>query len=117
MSSSEDLLTACTTSREERQRLITRAIDALSLWDSWLHPFTTGPETGDDPAYDDNFQLMREEINKLSGTDSGLLCDLAQKCLYECAKDIRVVTGTFRRVSAATAKKGCPKAYCYSLRC
>jgi type VI secretion system protein VasJ len=65
MSSPEDLLTACATSQEERQRLISRANDALSLWDNWLHPFTSGSETGDDPAYDDNFQLMREEINKL----------------------------------------------------
>lgn len=92
MSSSQELLTACVTSEEERQRLISRANDALSLWDNWLHPFTSGSETGDDPAYDDNFQLMREEINKLSGTDSALLCELAQKCLCECAKDIRVVT-------------------------
>lgn len=92
MSSPEDLLTACATSQEERQRLISRANDALSLWDNWLHPFTSGSETGDDPAYDDNFQLMREEINKLSGTDSTLLCELARTCLCECAKDIRVVT-------------------------
>ncbi|MBX4652841.1 type VI secretion system protein TssA [Klebsiella michiganensis] len=92
MSSPEDLLTACATSQEERQRLISRANDALSLWDNWLHPFTSDSETGDDPAYDDNFQLMREEINKLSGTDTALLCELAQKCLCECAKDIRVVT-------------------------
>ncbi|MBL5837766.1 type VI secretion system protein TssA [Enterobacter asburiae] len=92
MSSPEDLLTACATSQEERLRLISRANDALSLWDNWLYPFTSGSETGDDPAYDDDFQLMREEINKISGTDSALLCELAQKCLCEYAKDIRVVT-------------------------
>ena len=92
MSSPEDLLTACATSLEERQRLISRANDALTLWDNWLKPINPETEAGDDPAYDDNFQLMREEINKLSGTDSALLCELAQKCLCECAKDIRVVT-------------------------
>ncbi|WP_320729751.1 type VI secretion system protein TssA [Enterobacter roggenkampii] len=92
MSSSEDLLTTCATSKEERQRLISRAHDALPLWDNWLKPINPENATGDDPAYDDNFQLMREEINKLSGTDSALLCDLAPKCLCECAKDIRVVT-------------------------
>lgn len=113
MSSPEDLLTACATSQEERQRLISRANDALSFWDNWLHPFTIGPETGDDPAYDDNFQLMREEINKLSGTDSALLCELAQKCLCECAKDIRVVTWYIQ----ATVKKDCLKAYCFLSRC
>ncbi|MEC4459058.1 hypothetical protein [Klebsiella pneumoniae] len=42
MSSPEDLLTACATSQEERQRLTSRANDALSLWDNWLHPFTSG---------------------------------------------------------------------------
>lgn len=73
MSSPEDLLTACATSQEERQRLTSRANDALLLWDNWLHPFTSGSETGDDPAYDDNFLLMREEINKISGTDSARL--------------------------------------------
>lgn len=92
MSSPESLLTACAASQEERLSLISRANEALSLWDNWLHPFTSGSETGDDPAYDDNFQLMREEINKISGTDSALLCELAQKCLCECARDIRVVT-------------------------
>ncbi len=39
MSSPEDLLTACATSQEERQRLISWANEALSLWDNWLHPF------------------------------------------------------------------------------
>ena len=106
MSSPEDLLTACATSQEERQRLTSRANDALSLWDNWLHPFTSGPETGDDPAYDDNFQLMREEINKLSGTDSALLCQLAQKCLCECAKDIRVVTWYVQARLSRDGEKG-----------
>lgn len=106
MSSPEDLLTACATRQEERQRLISRANDALSLWDNWLHPFTSGAETGDDPAYDDNFQLMREEINKLSGTDSALLCELAQKCLCECAKDIRVVTWYVQARLSRDGEKG-----------
>lgn len=106
MSSLEDLLTACASSQEERQRLISRANDALSLWDNWLHPFTSGSETGDDPAYDDNFQLMREEINKLSGTDSALLCELAEKCLCECAKDIRVVTWYVQARLSRDGEKG-----------
>lgn len=106
MSSPEDLLTACAASQEERQRLTSRANDALSLWDNWLHPFTSGSETGDDPAYDDNFQLMREEINKLSGTDSALLCELARKCLCECAKDIRVVTWYVQTRLSRDGEKG-----------
>lgn len=106
MSSPEDLLTACATTQEERLCLIFRANDALSLWDNWLHPFTSGPETGEDPAYDDNFQLMREEINKLSGTDSARLCELAQKCLCESAKDIRVVTWYVQARLSRDGEKG-----------
>jgi type VI secretion system protein VasJ len=92
MSSPEALLSACTTDKEEQRHLLSRASEALSLWDNWLRPLGSEQETGDDPAYDDNFQLMREEINKLSGTDPQLLCGLAEKCLCESAKDIRVVT-------------------------
>lgn len=106
MSSPEDLLTACATSQEERQRLTSRANDALLLWDNWLHPFTSGSETGDDPAYDDNFLLMREEINKISGTDSARLCELARKCLCECAKDIRVVTWYVQARLSRDGEKG-----------
>ncbi|MCZ6319006.1 hypothetical protein O5182_24145 [Escherichia coli] len=46
MSSPEALLTACAASQEERLSLISRANEALSLWDNWLHPFTSGSETG-----------------------------------------------------------------------
>ncbi len=60
MSSPQALLSACTTNQEEQQHLIGKASSALSLWDNWLHPFIPGSETGDDPAYDDNFLLMRE---------------------------------------------------------
>lgn len=55
--------------------------DALSLWDNWLRPFSPGQETDDDPAYDDSFQLMREEINKLSGADPALLFEVKARRL------------------------------------
>lgn len=106
MSSPQALLSACTTNQEEQQHLIGKASSALSLWDNWLHPFTPGSETGDDPAYDDNFLLMREEINKISGTDSARLCELARKCLYECAKDIRVVTWYVQARLSRDGEKG-----------
>lgn len=92
MSSPEALLSACTTNHEAQLRLTESASGTLSLWENWLKPIRPGEETGDDPACDDDFQLMREEINKLSGTDPELLCTLAEKILCECAKDIRVVT-------------------------
>ncbi len=49
MSSPEDLLTACATSREERQRLTSRANDALLLWDNWLHRSPPGLKPGTIP--------------------------------------------------------------------
>jgi len=106
MSSPETLLTACTTDKEAQQRLFSRATDALSLWDNWLRPVRPEQETGDDPAYEDNFQLMREEINKLSGTDAELLCQLAEKCLCENAKDIRVVTWYIQARLSRDGEKG-----------
>jgi type VI secretion system protein VasJ len=45
---------------------------------------------GEDPGYDDDFQRIREEVNKLSGIDTGLICTLAEKLLTTTAKDIRV---------------------------
>lgn len=106
MSSPEALLSACTTDKKEQQHLLSRASETLSLWDNWLRPL--GPEqgAGDDPAYDDNFQLMREEINKLSGTDAQLLCELAEKCLCESAKDIRVVTWYIQARLSREGEKG-----------
>ena len=69
MSSPEALLSACTTNHEAQLRLTESVSGTLSLWENWLKPIRPGEETGDDPACDDDFQLMREEINKLSGTD------------------------------------------------
>ncbi|HEB4093839.1 TPA: type VI secretion system protein TssA [Enterobacter cloacae] len=106
MSSPEALLAACATNQEEQQKLIESASVTLSLWDSWLKPVRPETETGDDPAYDDNFQLMREEINKLSGTDPELLCRLAEKILCESAKDIRVVTWYIQARLSVDGEKG-----------
>lgn len=92
MSSPLALLAACTTDEGGQQQLVTRAGVALSIWDNWLQPFSADEPVGDDPAYDDDFQRMREEINKLSGTDHELLCNLAEKLLCHTAKDIRVAT-------------------------
>jgi len=106
MSSANALLSACTHNNEEQQRLISIATEALPLWDNWLHPLSPDQETGDDPAYDDGFQQMREEINKLSGTDSALLCELAEKCLCEGAKDVRVVTWYIQARLSRDGEKG-----------
>lgn len=81
MSSPEALLSVCATDEADQQQLLSRAKSASSLWDNWLLPISSESETGEDPAYNDDFQSMREEINKLSGTSPELLCQLAEKLL------------------------------------
>lgn len=76
----------------EQQGLQQQAQSRLSLWDNWLTPITADHPTGNDPGYDDDFQCMREEVNKLSGVDTGLVCQSAEKLLTEVCKDTRVAT-------------------------
>lgn len=73
--------------------------DALSLarlhaerWQAWLQPISVESPVGEDPGYDDDFQCMREEVNKLSGADADQVMQLAQKLLTERCKDLRVAT-------------------------
>ncbi|MCS6037810.1 type VI secretion system ImpA family N-terminal domain-containing protein [Klebsiella pneumoniae subsp. pneumoniae] len=46
-------------------------------WQSWLAPISDAQPTGDDPGYDDDFQRIRDEVNKISGVDTELICQLA----------------------------------------
>ncbi|VTN23739.1 type VI secretion-associated protein [Klebsiella pneumoniae] len=48
-------------------------------WQSWLAPVSDAQPTGDDPGYDDDFQRIRDEVNKISGVDTELICQLAEK--------------------------------------
>ncbi|MCW8278238.1 type VI secretion system protein TssA [Pseudomonas sp. PCH199] len=73
--------------------------DALSLaaeqsehWQAWLHPISDESPVGEDPGYDDDFQRMREEVNKLSGADVDQVAQLAEKLLTQRCKDLRVAT-------------------------
>lgn len=61
-------------------------------WDSWLMPIRDDLPVGEDPGYDDDFQRMREEVNKLSGADVDLVAQLAQRLLQQSCKDLRVAT-------------------------
>ncbi|MEM6160479.1 type VI secretion system protein TssA [Erwinia sp. P6884] len=61
-------------------------------WSLWLTPLSDSQPTGDDPGYDDDFQRIREEVNKLSGIDTALICSLAEKLLTGVSKDLRVIT-------------------------
>ncbi|WP_279052139.1 TssA family type VI secretion system protein, partial [Cedecea davisae] len=92
MATAETLLTLCLPEADQRTALLAKSRESLSLWSPWLTPLPTGNGAGDDPTYEDDFQLMREEINKLSGTDTDVLCRLAESILTRHARDIRVAT-------------------------
>lgn len=83
------LLTAC---RAEQEDLAEQAQRRLVRWEKWLKPVSVGNPVGDDPGYDDDFQQMREEVNKLSGADTELICQLAEKLLTTMTKDLRVAS-------------------------
>lgn len=89
MASLQTLLTAC---MAESATLAKQTQLRLPLWENWLQPVTADNPTGEDPGYDDDFQRMREEVNKLSGADTALICQLAEKLLIAATKDIRVAT-------------------------
>lgn len=89
MPSLQALLSSCKT---EQGTALQQAQERVALWDNWLLPLPGGAAVGDDPGYEDDFQLMREEVNKLSGADTDLICNLAEKLLTTRAKDIRVAT-------------------------
>ncbi|HBI9831007.1 TPA: type VI secretion system ImpA family N-terminal domain-containing protein, partial [Escherichia coli] len=89
MASVHSLLSVCqTTPRDVAEPAQAR----IALWDKWLAPVTPDNPAGDDAGYDDDFQQMREEVNKLSGADAGIVSQLAEKLLTTRTKDIRVAT-------------------------
>lgn len=89
MASIDTLLAAC---QRQPDILAQQAQSRLALWENWLLPVSDDSPTGDDPGYDDDFQQMREEVNKLSGADTDQICTLAEKLLTTATKDIRVAT-------------------------
>ncbi len=89
MTSLNALVSAC---QMEQSALLQQARERVALWEPWLLPLPGDSAVGEDPGYDDDFQQMREEVNKLSGADTGRVCSLAEKLLTGAAKDIRVAT-------------------------
>lgn len=89
MPSLYSLLSVCKT---EQGALLAQSGERVALWNNWLLPIPGDSAVGEDPGYDDDFQQMREEVNKLSGADTSLICSLAETLLTSRAKDIRVAT-------------------------
>lgn len=83
------LLNACHGNRAE---LLYQAQQQILDWETWLAPVTPDSPVGSDPGYDDAFLQMREEVNKLSGADTALVCELAEKLLITVSKDVRIAT-------------------------
>jgi type VI secretion system protein VasJ len=71
---------------------VTVAREQAARWEPWLQPISEASAVGDDPGYDDDFQRMREEVDKLSGADAERVAQLAEKLLTRTCKDLRVVT-------------------------
>ena len=92
MSALKRLLAASTASPDEQRQLIEQAQTQTALWQNWLLPISAANPGGEDPGYDDDFQRMREEVNKLSGAQTALIIELAEKILTHTSKDVRVVT-------------------------
>lgn len=63
-----------------------------ALWQTWLLPVATDTPVGEDPGYHDDFLRIRDEMNKLSGADTDLICQLAESLLLTQAKDVRIAT-------------------------
>jgi Uncharacterized protein conserved in bacteria len=89
MSTLQNLVTAC---QADDAQLREQAQTRTDNWQPWLAPVSVASPTGEDPGYDDDFQRIREEVNKLSGIDTELICTLAEKLLTTTAKDIRIAT-------------------------
>lgn len=89
MSTLQDLVDAC---QADETQLRQQAQGWTENWLPWLAQVNDICPVGEDPGYDDDFQRIREEVNKLSGIDTGLICTLAEKLLTTTAKDIRIAT-------------------------
>ncbi|WP_051711642.1 type VI secretion system protein TssA [Andreprevotia chitinilytica] len=61
----------------------------LSQWQAWLEPIPGLSEVGSDPAYEDDFLLIKEEVAKFSGIDDALVITASERLLREHCKDLR----------------------------
>lgn len=89
MSTLHNLVSAC---QADKTQLKQQAQARTESWHRWTTPVSDSHPTGEDPGYDDDFQRIREEVNKLSGINTVLICQLAEKLLTTTAQDIRVAT-------------------------
>jgi type VI secretion system protein VasJ len=89
MTTLQNLVQACAA---DENTLLEQARVQAENWNRWFLPIGGSTPAGEDPGYDDDFQRIREEVNKLSGIDTGLICQLVEKLLTGACKDLRVAT-------------------------
>lgn len=59
-------------------------------WEAWLQPIQPDAPAGSDPLYYEDFQIIREEVAKLSEVNNRLIIETAERLLKATAKDVRV---------------------------
>lgn len=89
MATLQSILHAC---GADEKTLLTHIRSRSTEWERWLEPISYHEPTGEDPGYNDDFQRIREEVNKLSGINTELICQLAEKLLIGTSKDLRIIT-------------------------
>jgi type VI secretion system protein VasJ len=80
------LLNTLFPSHDDEQQLRAR----LDTWNAWLQPLPGEHGCGRDPGYEDLFFALREETQKLSGIDDGLIVRSCEQLLKETGKDLRL---------------------------
>lgn len=73
--------------RDDGEQLARARLDA---WAAWVQPFPGDGGAGRDPGYEDAFFEVREETQKLSGIDDGLVIRSCEQLLKETGKDLRL---------------------------
>jgi type VI secretion system protein VasJ len=81
-----DLLRSLFPSRDAEQLARSR----LDAWNAWLQPFHGENGIGRDPGYEDAFFELKDEANKLSGIDDGLIVRSCEQLVKETGKDLRL---------------------------
>ncbi len=64
----------------------------LVVWQDWLEPISADVPTGEDIAYDDDFEAVKSEVSKLSGIDTALIVSVSERLIKNSAKDLRIAT-------------------------
>ncbi|MDI2111747.1 type VI secretion system protein TssA [Commensalibacter nepenthis] len=82
------LITGCF----QQEDAISQARKASIKWQDWILPIPGVSKVGNDPTYEDDFQYMRDEISKITDTNTQNILIYAEELLKNHCKDVRVIT-------------------------